>query len=286
MPSRLHESLVDLFRNRPTFAAELIRDALHIDLPPFTSARIDSADLPELLPTEYRADLVVMPLDGDPVYGIVVEVQLQPDERKRFVWPAYVTNLRARSEVPVCLLVVAANAKVARWAAKPIDLGGGNTFKPAVLGPAAVPEVVDEAKAHADPELAVLSTIAHGKSRDTTLAARIAAAAREAAGKLDAKRSRLYLDLILSSLSKAAQRELRAMDPAKYEYQSEFAKKFVGVGRAEGRVELLQRLLTRRFGAVPPAAIERLSAATIDELDAIGERLLSAATLEDALGPQ
>lgn len=76
------------------------------------------------------------------------------------------------------------------------------------------------------------------------------------------------------------------MDPAKYEYQSEFAKKFVGVGRAEGRVELLQRLLTRRFGALPPAAMERLSSATIDELDAIGERLLSAATLEDALGPQ
>jgi hypothetical protein len=51
-------------------------------------------------------------------------------------------------------------------------------------------------------------------------------------------------------------------------------------------VELLQRLLTRRFGALPPAAMERLSTATIDELDAIGERLLSAATLEDALGPE
>ena len=27
------------------------------------------------------------------------------------------------------------------------------------------------------------------------------------------------------------------MDPAKYEYQSEFAKKFVGVGQVEGRAE-------------------------------------------------
>lgn len=76
------------------------------------------------------------------------------------------------------------------------------------------------------------------------------------------------------------------MDPAKYEYQSEFAKKFVGVGRAEGRVELQQRQLTRRFGALPPAAMERLSAATIDELDAIGERLLSAKDLTEALGPE
>jgi hypothetical protein len=186
----------------------------------------------------------------------------------------------------VCLLVVAADAKVARWASKAIDLGGGNTFRPTVLGPEAVPEVVDEGAAHADPELAVLSAIAHGKSRDATLAARIAAAAREAALKLDGLRSELYLDLIHDSLSKAAQRELRAMNPAKYEYRSEIAKKFIGVGRAEGRAELLQRQLTRRFGPLPPAAVERLSAAAIDELDAIGERLLSAETLEEALGPQ
>ena len=87
------------------------------------------------------------------------------------------------------------------------------------------------------------------------------------------------------------------MDPAKYEYQSDFAKRYIGLGRAEGQAEgraegqvegravLLQRLLTRRFGPLPAEAVERLSAATIEELDAIGERLLSAATLEEALGP-
>ena len=37
---------------------------------------------------------------GATVYGIVVEVQLSEDERKRFVWPAYVANLRARSRMP------------------------------------------------------------------------------------------------------------------------------------------------------------------------------------------
>lgn len=70
------------------------------------------------------------------------------------------------------------------------------------------------------------------------------------------------------------------MDPAKYEYQSEFAKRYIGFGRAE----LLTRLLTRRFGPLPPEAAERLANATIDELDAIGERLLNAASLEEALG--
>jgi hypothetical protein len=100
----------------------------------------------------------------------------------------------------------------------------------------------------------------------------------------------MYVDLVLTSLSDAARRELITMDPAKYEYQSDFAKRYIGVGRAEGRAEgraaILQRLLTHRFGPLPAQAIERLSSATIDELDAVGERLLSASSLDEALGPQ
>lgn len=77
------------------------------------------------------------------------------------------------------------------------------------------------------------------------------------------------------------------MDPAKYEYQSEFARKWVAEGKAEGeregRVRLLSRLLTLRFGTLPTAAQAQLETAPLDELDAIGERLLTSATLEDAL---
>lgn len=78
------------------------------------------------------------------------------------------------------------------------------------------------------------------------------------------------------------------MDPAKYEYQSDFAKRYVAEGRLEGqregRVNLLIHQLTRRFGALPAAAIARLAAVSIDDLDAIGERLLSASSLAEALG--
>lgn len=93
MPSQLHEALLLLFRNRPTLAPELLRDALHRKLPPYSEVRIDSADLTEIPPAEYRADLVMSLLDDAPVLGIVVEVQLSPDERKRFAWPAYVVQL-------------------------------------------------------------------------------------------------------------------------------------------------------------------------------------------------
>ena len=122
-------------RDADSGAPELMRDALNCELPAFTEARIDSADLTDVKPAEYRADLVVLLLDGVPVYGIIVEVQLSRDASKRFVWPAYATSLRARLEVPVSLLVVTVDDAIARWAAQPIALGNAGVFRPLVLSP-------------------------------------------------------------------------------------------------------------------------------------------------------
>jgi len=52
-------------------------------------------------------------------------------------------------------------------------------------------------------------------------------------------------------------------------------------GRQEGEASLLQRLLTRRFGSLPPAIQTRLAQASISELDTWGERILDAATLDE-----
>ena len=296
MPSQLHEALLQLFRNRPSLAPELLRDALHFELPAYTDVRIDAAELTDIQPAEYRADLVVLLLNGEPVLGIIVEAQLSTDERKRYVWPVYTVNLRARLKCPVCLLVVTADDATARWAAKAVDLGGGNRFVPLVLRPTGVPEVTDEDEARADPELAVLSAMAHGKDRDTDRAVKIAVAAQVAALGLDPDRSRLYFDLVLTSLSEAGRRELQSMDPAKYEYQSDFAKRYVAQGRTEGRSEgraegliegraaLIAQLLEARFGSLSEKVKSRLGTAQIDELDAIGKRLLNAKTLEEAMG--
>jgi hypothetical protein len=166
MPSQLHEALLLLFRNRPELAPELLREALQFEVPAYNEARIESADLTDVQPAEYRADLVVLLYDSKPVLGIVVEAQLSPDEHKRYAWPVYAVGLRARMRCPVCLLVVTPRDAVARWAALPIDLGGGNRFSPLVLGPAGVPQITDHARAKADPELAVLSAMAHGQDAD------------------------------------------------------------------------------------------------------------------------
>jgi Domain of unknown function (DUF4351) len=301
MPSQLHEAWLLLFRNRPQLAAELLRDALHFELPRYTEARIESAELTDVHPAEYRADLVVLLLDEVPVLGIIVEVQLSRDGRKRFVWPVYVTSLRARLKCPVCLLVVTADDAVARWAAKPVDIGGGNRFVPLVMGPSGVPEVIDEVQARADPELAVLSAMAHGRDADSAKSARIARVAQIASHDLDEDRAWLYLDLAVSCLSEAARRAFQSMDIRKYEFQSEFAKRYVAEGRArglaegkaegkaegelQGRAALVVRLLSLRFGPMSEDVRAKIGAASIGELDAIGERLLTVSTLQAALGP-
>lgn len=309
MPSQLHEALLLLFRNRPELAPEVLREALHVALPAYSEARIEEADLTDIQPAEYRADLVVLLYDGKPVLGIVIEVQLATDEDKRFVWPVYAAGLRARIRCPVCLLVVAVEERVARWAAQPVELGGGNRFAPLVLAPSGIPEITDVQRAKADAELAVLSAMAHGKDREPEKALEIAVAAIEASVGLDEERSRLYFDLVLHSLSEAARKALQSMDPARYEYQSEFARRYVAQGRAEGKAEgmaegeakgraegmakgeakgkaeLLLRLLVRRFGRVSAEVEQRVRAASIEELDTFAERVLTAESLDEVLAP-
>ena len=63
-----HEILVDLFKNRPSLAAEILAEVLGLSLPAYTEARIASSDLTEIQPAEYRADVVVL-LDRDTLCG-------------------------------------------------------------------------------------------------------------------------------------------------------------------------------------------------------------------------
>jgi hypothetical protein len=295
MPSQLHETLVLLFRNCPELAPILLRDSLQVEVPHYAEARIEAADLTDVQPAEYRADLVVLLYDSKPVLGIVIEVQLAPDEAKRFVWPVYTTSLRARMRCPTCVLVLTPHEHVARWASMTVELGGGNRFAPWVIGPTGVPEVLDPERAAQEPELAVLSAMAHGESADTGKALLIATAAMSASLKLDEQRSVLYFDLVYSSLSEAARQSLLRMDPAKYQFQSEFARRYLEQGRSEGetkgfaegefrgRSETVLKLLALRFGPLEHVVMERVRNASLAELEAWTERVLSASTLDDVL---
>ncbi len=92
MPSTLHEILIELFRENMGLAPKLVAEALNMPLPPFSEVQTEDAQLTEM---------VALLMDKTPVCGIVIEVQLQHDDDKRFSWPLYAAALRSKFRCPV-----------------------------------------------------------------------------------------------------------------------------------------------------------------------------------------
>lgn len=231
-----HEAIVELFVNRPSLAAELLEETFDVNMPAYTEARVVSANLTDVVPAEYRADLVTILVQGDATVRVnVLEVQLGVDPDKRFSWPVYLTSTRKRHRCAVDLLVIAPEALVAKWCAQPIEIGPpGFVLKPMVLQNQLVPIVTDEAQATRRPELAVLSAIAHGQ---TDAGPQIAEALVPVLEKLaDKDRSTMYLDLVYHSLNEAARRALEAKMLKNYVYTSPFGIKYAE-GKTKGRDE-------------------------------------------------
>ena len=291
MPSMAHEVLVDLFKNRPELGPEMLTEALGVALPSYDEARLVSVDLTQIRPAEYRADVVVLLLDADiPRSVVIVEVQLAVDDDKRFTWPEYAMGARAKYRCPASLLIVAPQPEIAAWCAEPIDTGiPGFVLTPPVLGRRAVPVITDPAEAARRPELAVLSAMAHGESEQGPA---IAAAVLPAIRQLEDARARFYGDLVLNSVNEAARRALEAMMKG-YVYQSDFAKKYIALGRDqglnEGRVEEAARAvltaLRVRGMTVPDAARERILAEKDPSLlERWLERAILAASVSEVIG--
>ena len=230
-----HEILVELFRENGELAAELLRACAGIKL---DHARVErgSIDLSRVAPTGYYADTVAILRDHDdrPVTGVIVEVQRQIDGDKRQTWPVYVTALRAQLKCSALLLVVAPDPGIAAWARQPVEIGHpGFRLTPIVIGFDDVPSIRDPAAASRLPELSVLSVLAHPELE-------IAEAAIEAIVPLPEDRKQLYLDVILSALP-AAIRQILEARMQRYEYQSDFARKYYGQGISEGLEKGLEK---------------------------------------------
>ena len=291
MPSFPHEGYVDLFRRRPTLAPDLLVKVLGIELPEYTEVETTEADFSQLVPTEFRADLVLLLKNGKPVFGIIVEVQLGRDDRKPFSWPVYAAVLRARHQIPVAVFVFCPTLAVARWAAQTVELGPGLPWAPCVIGPNGIPVVESSDEGRAAPEMAVLSAVAHGDRPDGH---RVLKAAMSGLVEVDEELRAVYFDLMMAALGEAAQRELQAMARSgNYEFASDFAKKYVAQGeaqglvrgRAEGEAEgraasLLQVLELRGFTVDEPLR-ERVTHATIEQLEAWVARAVTAQALAD-----
>lgn len=286
MPKLTHEALVHLIRAAPELVLRLLGSELASELPLHAPPRVTAAEFTDLNFAEHRADAVLVLGDPErPSVVLVVEVQSEIDLRKRWTWPLYVAGLRARWRCPVLLVIIAPNAAVARWCAEPIDLGHGRcVLRPVVLGPDQIPVITDPAEALRAPELAVLSVAAHGHEPG---AEHIALAALSAVRDLDSDRHLLYPDFIFALLGQVARTALeQLMRIPNYEYQSDFARKYIAMGKAEGKAEgqaqmLLKQLRVKGFTVAPELAARVESCGDIAQLDTWAERVLTASTLDD-----
>ncbi len=275
---------VEFVRQRPAFAGEILAGPLKVRLPEFGETRLESSDFTSVTPTEYRADAVVtFTLRDKPVFAVVIEAQLSCVPRKRLTWPVYLTTLRARLDCTTALLVLCDDAGVANWCAQPFEVSyPGCVMTPLVLGPDRVPVVTDPAVASRNPELTVLSALAHGgqPGRKQVLQALLAALR-----KVDEDHERLYYDLVFAGLPKAAQHDLEELlmsITANAEFRSDFLRNFADKRRAEGEAAAVLMVLDARDIDVPDDARERITGcADLDQLETWVRRAVTATTVSD-----
>src|ERR1700722_8186442 len=211
MPTLEHNAIVEMFRENPELAPHLLASLLRADVPSHASVEVVESSLDQVSPIEFRADLVLELLDenGRPVFVIVLEMQRDEDEDKKYAWPVYVTVVRARKRCQAVLLVLTTDEKVAAWAAETIDVGLGLTVaQPMVLGPAVVPEVTDPTVAEKETELAILSAVAHGNGPNGLA---VVTAALSALWRLDQEHAAAYFQIIYNALREPMQRALEAL---------------------------------------------------------------------------
>lgn len=295
-PSFEHEALIDLIRQRPESVADLLRGPLGLKVPSFRKAVLLPADLTNVMPAEFRADAVIAFEDPDPdveepVYAVVVEVQLRPVARKRRVWPVYVATVHARLDCPVSILVICPDLATAKWAATPISTGEpGLQLSTVAMGPDQVPVVMTEDDVVVCPELAVLSALAHGGDHPGLVLPVLVASLE----KFNPEHAQVYLQLVAQALPVAARNLLEEMMATVQVSDIEFAKTVLpktyakltaegeAVGEIKGEVRAILAVLKARNVEVPDFLRKRISTCTdLDQLEVWIDRAATATTIDE-----
>ena len=239
MPTLEHDGIVSLFRDNPFLALQVLRTIFDVHLSAQVSVRVADSSLGQLIPIEFRADLVLEVLDAQNavIWAIVLESQREIKARKKYSWPVYATVSRSERECPVILMVVAVDDDVAEWAAQRIDLGAGRGYiEPVVLGPRTIPQITDVNRARDNVELALLSGMAHGNG---TNALQILNATLGGIKTLDQERALVYYELLWRVLREPIRAALRriAMEPEKAAFEFTFLKEFNPQLYQQGKTE-------------------------------------------------
>src|SRR3984957_1378714 len=246
MPSVTHEAPIELIRQHPDLAVELLRAMSDVDLPPEIAVSLGPTDLSEVVPVKFLADAVVIVADkatGEPALVIIIEPQGRDDSTKEFSWPVYLTVVRRHLRCQRALLLVICPDPQEAKKCRPLSATGppGFDLVPAVIDPLNAPGV-----GSASPYLAIFAAFMGAINLDEDQGARAFLTAIRESGASVADRKRLST-IMLNLASDAARRRLETMMTT-MEWKSDFIEGFVQEGLQKGMQQGMQQGMQR--GAV------------------------------------
>ncbi|MGW6904687.1 hypothetical protein [Streptomyces sp. NPDC054940] len=290
MVTSAHEGMHRIFQERPEILAPVF-GVLGVPLSAKATVDAVTTDVTETRPLERRVDTVLRigPSDGED-FLLAVEAQSGKVAGKEWSWAYYIGYLQAKYGLPVLLLVVCQDRATAKWAAGPFDCGtsGWTALRtyPLVAGPDNLPVITDARTAAKNLPLAVLSALAHTRSRDGDAILEAISSALQELLETDPATAKYFFDFLEVTLGKTpAGEKWKAI-------MSTFVSYFPGRGTVretaylEGKVEdralLILRALEKRGIAVPEDTRERITSCTdLDTLTLWFDRSLTATAAVD-----
>jgi hypothetical protein len=285
MPSIPHEGPLDLVRQHPEIAVDLLRGTAGITLPGRVSVSLAPTDMSAVVPVQYLADMVVLISDaatGDPALAVIIEPQLRDSDTKRYSWPVYVTTARRVAKCPAAVLVVLCPDLAEADKCRQLIRTGhpGFDLAPVVLDSGGPP-----GRDGADgPYLTVFAASMGGIDMETEPGARRVLDAIASTEVSAADRLRMTT-IILRLANDAARQILEAMMTTS-EYEKTFVEKIhdqgIAEGEAKGKAEDVLKLLDARHLAPSKDQRQQVTSCTdAAQLDRWFDRAITAGTANE-----
>jgi hypothetical protein len=285
MPSAPHDALVQIFKDRPQLAVEILRDLMGVELPATPLVQLENTSFNTRRSDDIHADLVmVLGPPQSPAHAVIVEIQRDTTKDPRQL-ARYAAALWLMLDCDVSVLVVCPDANAAARYAKPVASGlTGYRFQAHVLGPGDIPAITDPQQAAAQPELAAMAVMVHGRDR------KVAEAFIAATKKMHPDYGPKYYEYAYS-MSPADVRRLleEIMTSTTWPVYSPFAKEHFGRGLAEGEAKgeakAILLVLAARDLEVSDDARTRITACTdLAQLETWLTRAVTAQSILDLFG--
>jgi hypothetical protein len=280
-----HEGPLDLVRQHPEIAAELIRGTAGILLPGEVAVSLAPTDMSAVVPVQYLADMVVLLSDaatGEPVLAVVIEPQLRDSDTKRYSWPVYVTTARRLAKCPAAALVVLCPDPAEAEKCRRLIRTGHPGFD---LAPIVIDSGGPPGADGGGPYLTVFAASMGGFDMASEPGARRVLDAMASTEVSDGDRLRMTA-IIMRLASDAARQILEAMMTTS-EYEKTFVERIheQGIaegevkGKAEGKAEAVLRLLDARRLAPSREQRQQVTSCTDSaQLDLWFDRAITAGT--------